>query len=169
MIRRMATTEIVIRALTETDWPAVRRIYADGIATRNATFETRVPSRASLRRKWVSGQRWVAQVDGQVAGWAAMTPVSSRQCYAGVAETSIYIGDGFRGRGVGKALIAHQVSAADDGGWWTLQTAIFPENEASIALHEWAGFRIVGVRERIAQLDGRWRDTVLMERRSPRN
>lgn len=166
---RMPSSEIVVRTLVEADWPAVRRIYAEGIATRNATFETRVPSRATLRRKWVPDQRWVAVAGGEVAGWAALTPVSARQCYAGVGETSIYIGDGFRGRGVGKALISHQVAAADDGGWWTLQTAIFPENEASIALHRWAGFRVVGVRERIARLDGQWRDTVLMERRSSRN
>lgn len=160
------TTEVSVRVLTDADWPDVRRIYAEGIATRTATFETRVPSKATLRRKWLAGQRWVAEADGEMAGWAAMTAVSARQCYSGVAETSIYIGDGFRGRGVGKVLIAHQVAAADDGGWWTLQTSIFPENEASIGLHRWAGFRIVGVRERIARLDGRWRDTVLLERRS---
>lgn len=162
----MANSEITVRALAEADWPGVRRIYAEGIATRNATFETEVPSTAALRRKWLPGQRWVAVADGAVAGWAAMTSVSSRECYSGVAETSIYIGDGFRGRRIGKVLLAHQVAAADEGGWWTLQTSIFPENEASIGLHQWAGFRIVGVRERIARLDGQWRDTVLLERRS---
>ncbi|HEU4541622.1 MAG TPA: GNAT family N-acetyltransferase [Jiangellaceae bacterium] len=161
------TTEVSIRPMEDADWPDVRRIYAQGIATRNATFETRVPSRATLHRKWLAGQRWVAQLDGDVVGWAAVTAVSSRECYAGVVESSIYIGDGMRGRGIGKVLITQQVRATDDAGFWTLQTSIFPENKASIRLHEWAGFRVVGVRERIAQLDGQWRDTVLLERRSP--
>jgi L-amino acid N-acyltransferase YncA len=160
------TTEVGLRALHDSDWPAVRRIYAQGIATRNATFETRVPSRVTLRRKWLAGQRWVAELDGEIVGWAAITSVSARECYAGVVESSIYIADGMRGRGIGKVLIAHQVRAAEDAGFWTLQTSIFPENEASVRLHEWAGFRVVGVRERIARLDGRWRDTVLLERRS---
>jgi len=106
-------------------------------------------------------------VGGRVAGWAAMSLASTRTCYAGVAETSIYIGDEFRGRGVGTALIAQQVRAADDAGVWTLQTSIFPENPASLRLHTRAGFRTVGVRERIGQLHGVWRDTVLMERRRP--
>jgi L-amino acid N-acyltransferase YncA len=105
-------------------------------------------------------------VDGAVAGWAALAPVSVRSCYAGVVESSIYVGEGVRGRGVGKALIHQQVTAADAGGLWTIQTSIFPENRVSLALHRSAGFRTVGVRERIAQLDGRWRDTVLLERRS---
>ncbi len=161
------TTEVSVRALDDADWPQVRRIYAQGIATRNATFETWVPGRATLRRKWLAGQRWVAEVGGEVAGWAALTAVSARECYAGVAESSIYIADGMRGRGIGKALITHQVRTAEDAGFWTLQTSIFPENQASIRLHEWAGFRVVGTRERIAQLDGQWRDTVLLERRSP--
>lgn len=161
------TTQVSIRELNDADWPHVRRIYAQGIATRDATFETRVPSRATLRRKWLAGQRWVAEVGGEVAGWAALTAVSARECYSGVAESSIYIADGMRGRGIGKALIIHQIRAAEDAGFWTLQTSIFPENQASIRLHEWAGFRVVGTRERIAQLDGQWRDTVLLERRSP--
>ena len=160
------TTEETVRTLVDADWPDVRQIYAEGIATRNATFETRVPSRAVLRRKWLAGQRWVAEADGRVAGWASVTAVSSRECYAGVVESSIYIADGMRGRGIGKVLISHQVRSAERAGLWTLQTSIFPENEASIRLHEWAGFRVVGVRERIARLDGQWRDTVLLERRS---
>jgi L-amino acid N-acyltransferase YncA len=162
------TTQVSLRALDDADWPDVRRIYAQGIATRNATFESRVPSRATLRRKWLAGQRWIAELDGEIVGWAAVTPVSARECYSGVVESSIYIADGMRGRGIGRVLIAHQVRAAEDAGLWTLQTSIFPENEASIRLHEWAGFRVVGVRERIARLDGHWRDTVLLERRSQR-
>lgn len=158
---------VAIRAMDRGDWTSVRHIYAEGIATRNATFETDVPSRTSLDAKWLPDHRWVAEVDGDVAGWAAVTPVSPRGCYAGVAETSLYVGSAFRGRGVGKALIHRQVTAADDGAIWTLQSAIFPENRASLALHHAAGFRTVGVRDRIAKLDGRWRDTIMVERRGP--
>lgn len=157
---------VTVRPLDDTDWPAVRHIYAQGIATRNATFETRVPSREALDRKWLPDHRWVAEVDGAVAGWAAISPASQRACYAGVGENSLYVGEDFRGRGVGKALIHRQVTAADGGGLWTLQSAIFPENRVSIALHRAAGFRTVGIRERIARLDGIWRDTVLIERRT---
>ncbi|XVV07379.1 helix-turn-helix domain-containing GNAT family N-acetyltransferase [Actinosynnema sp. CA-248983] len=158
--------DVTVRAMTEDDWTDVRRIYGEGIATRNATFETETPSRRTLDAKWLPDHRWIAEIDGAVAGWAAATPVSARDCYAGVAETSIYVGDGARGRGVGKALLHKQVTAADEAGLWTLQTAIFPENRASIALHHAAGFRTVGVRERIAQHHGVWRDTVLLERRT---
>jgi L-amino acid N-acyltransferase YncA len=158
--------DVTVRALTEDDWADVRRIYAEGIATGNATFETETPSRRTLESKWLPGHRWVAVVDGRVAGWAAATPVSARECYSGVAETSVYVGEDFRGRGVGKSLLHQQVTAADEGGLWTLQTAIFPENRASIALHHSAGYRTVGVRERIAQHHGVWRDTVMLERRA---
>ncbi|MBW4718724.1 helix-turn-helix domain-containing GNAT family N-acetyltransferase [Saccharothrix obliqua] len=158
--------DVTVRAMTDDDWADVRRIYGEGIATRNATFETETASRRTLDAKWLPDHRWVAEVDGRVAGWAAATPVSARDCYAGVAETSIYVGGGFRGRGVGKSLVHKQVTAADEGGLWTLQTAIFPENRASIALHHSAGFRTVGVRERIAQHHGVWRDTVMLERRA---
>jgi L-amino acid N-acyltransferase YncA len=147
------------------DWADVRRIYAEGIATGHATFETDVPDRRTLERGWLPEHRWVAELDGHVVGWAAVTPVSSRAVHAGVAETSIYIGDGYRGRGVGTALIHRQVMAADDAGLWTLQTSIFPENRAGIALHRSAGFRTLGVRERIGRHHGVWRDTVFLERR----
>jgi L-amino acid N-acyltransferase YncA/DNA-binding transcriptional ArsR family regulator len=157
--------DVTVRALEPGDWSAVRRIYAEGIATGHATFETEVPDRSTLDHGWLPDHRWVAEVDGAVAGWAAARPVSTRPVYAGVAETSIYVGDGFRGRGVGKALIHRQVTAADTRGLWTLQTAIFPENRASIALHRSAGFRTLGVRERIGQHHGAWRDTVFLERR----
>jgi L-amino acid N-acyltransferase YncA/DNA-binding transcriptional ArsR family regulator len=157
--------DVEVRALTAADWTAVRRVYGEGIATGDATFETEVPSRTSLDAKWLAGHRWVAVADGEVAGWAAATPVSARECYSGVAETSVYVADGFRGRGVGKALLHKQVTAADDNGLWTLQTSIFPENRASLGLHHSAGFRTLAVRERIAQHHGRWRDTVLLERR----
>ena len=158
--------DVTVRAMTDDDWGDVRRVYGEGIATRNATFETETPSRRTLEAKWLPEHRWVAVVDGRVAGWAAATPVSTRACYAGVAETSVYVGEGYRGRGVGRALLHRQVTAADAGDLWTLQTAIFPENRASIALHHAAGFRTVGVRERIARHHGTWRDTVLLERRA---
>jgi len=158
---------VTVRALAPEDWDDVARIYAEGIATGNATFETTVPPARELDDRWLPGHRWVADVDGTVAGWTAISPVSARACYAGVGETSVYVGDGFRGRGVGKALLHRQVTAADRAGLWTLQTAIFPENRASIALHHSAGYRTLGLRERIAQHHGVWRDTVLLERRSP--
>jgi L-amino acid N-acyltransferase YncA/DNA-binding transcriptional ArsR family regulator len=157
--------DVAVRALEAGDWAAVRRIYAEGIATGDATFETEVPDRRALDHAWLPDHRWVAELDGRVVGWAAAKPVSSRPVYAGVAETSVYVGDGFRGRGVGKALMHRQVMAADDAGLWTLQTSIFPGNRASIALHQSAGFRTLGVRERIGQQDGVWRDTVFLERR----
>ncbi|MGO1050195.1 helix-turn-helix domain-containing GNAT family N-acetyltransferase [Crossiella sp. CA198] len=159
-------SDVAVRALTEADWPAVRRVYGEGIATRAATFETEVPRREILDRRWLPGHRWVAEVDGQVAGWSALSPVSPRECYAGVAETSLYVGADFRGRGVGKSLLHRQVTAADTAGLWTLQTTILTENKPGLALYRSAGFRTVGIRERIAQLDGRWRDTALIERRS---
>lgn len=161
--------DVTVRALEPGDWAAVRHIHSEGIATGIATFETTVPSRVNLDTKWLPEHRWVAEIDGQVVGWTAASPVSTRDCYSGVAETSIYVGDGHRGRGVGKALLHKQVTAADAAGLWTLQTAIFTENRASIALHHAAGYRTVGIRERIAQLDGTWHDTVLIERRSPVN
>ena len=157
--------DVDVRPLADGDWNAVRRIYAEGIGARDATFETEVPDAATLDAGWLPQHRWVAEVDGQVAGWAAAKPVSARPVYAGVAETSIYVGEGFRGRGVGKALIHRQVTAADDGGLWTLQTSIFPENRASLNLHHSAGFRTLAVRERIGRHHGVWRDTVLLERR----
>ncbi len=158
--------DVTVRPLETSDWPAVRRIYADGIATGDATFETEVPERRSLEAKWLLGHRWVAEADGQVAGWTAISPTSTRACYAGVGETSVYVGAGFRGRGIGQSLLHQQVTAADAGGMWTLQTSIFPENRASLALHHSAGYRTLAVRERIAQHHGSWRDTVLLERRS---
>lgn len=161
----MTSTAVSIRPLEAGDWDDVRRIYADGISTRNATFETEVPSADVLDAKWLPGHRWVATLDGRVIGWAAVTPTSPRHCYRGVGETSVYVDPAAAGRGTGTALVRRQVAAADDGGLWTLQTSIFPENHASLAIHHAAGFRDVGRRERIAQLDGIWRDTILLERR----
>jgi L-amino acid N-acyltransferase YncA/DNA-binding transcriptional ArsR family regulator len=158
------------RAMTDADLPVVRDIYSEGIATRNATFETEVPSLADLAHKWLPDHRWVAEMDDvdgtpRVVGWTAINPVSNRSCYSGVGESSVYVTEDARGRGVGKALLYRQVNEADAGGLWTLQTSVFPENRASIALHHSAGYRTLAVRSRIAQLDGVWRDTVLLERR----
>jgi L-amino acid N-acyltransferase YncA/DNA-binding transcriptional ArsR family regulator len=158
--------DVMVRAMESDDWAAVRRIYSEGIATGHATFDTTVPDRRTLDHGWLPQQRWVAEIDGQVVGWAAATPASNRPAFVGVADTQIYVGDGFRGRGVGKALIRKQVMAADAAGLWTLQASIFPENRASIALHQSAGYRTLGVRERIGQHNGIWRDTVLLERRA---
>jgi L-amino acid N-acyltransferase YncA/DNA-binding transcriptional ArsR family regulator len=157
--------DVVIRKMTSDDASVVRHIYAEGIASGLATFETEVPAWDQLDGRWLPGHRHIAEVDGQVAGWAALLPTSTRPCYTGVAETSVYVGASHRGRRVGVALIDALVRGADAGGLWTLQASIFPENTASLRLHRSAGFRTVGVRERIACVDGRWRDTVLVERR----
>jgi len=158
--------DVSVRALRDEDWKRVRTIYAQGIATGLATFETTVPSRSRLDATWLPEHRWVAEIDGQVVGWAAAAPVSERECYSGVAETSVYVADGYRGRGVGKTLLHRHVTEADHAGLWTLQTSVFTENRPSIALLHAAGYRTVGIRERVAQLQGTWRDTVLLERRS---
>jgi L-amino acid N-acyltransferase YncA len=155
-----------IRELRADDWPAVAAIWADGIATGNATFETEVPSWEEFRRSRLDGHRLVAEEGGEVLGWAALSPTSSRPCYAGVVENSVYVAAGARGKGVGLALLERLLAEADTAGIWTVQTSVFPENEASIALHLRAGFRVIGRRERIARLDGAWRDTLLLERRS---
>jgi L-amino acid N-acyltransferase YncA len=147
------------------DWPAVEAIYAEGIATGNATFETSPPTFAEFDASRHRDHRFVAVDDGRVVGWAALMPVSARACYAGVAEHSVYVAAQARGAGVGRALMERLVTSADAGGIWTIQTSVFPENDASVALHEQLGFRVVGRRERIAQLDGVWRDTVLLELR----
>jgi L-amino acid N-acyltransferase YncA/DNA-binding transcriptional ArsR family regulator len=161
--------DVVTRPTVEADLPAVLDIYAEGLATRNATFETRVPTADEMRSRWLPDLAWVAEVDGEVVGWTAITPVSSRECYAGVGESSVYVAESARGRGVGKALLFTQVTEADKAGMWTLQTSIFPENRASLALHHSAGYRTLAVRTRVARLDGAWRDTVLLERRSEIN
>jgi L-amino acid N-acyltransferase YncA len=147
-------------------WPAVRVIYAEGIATGNATFETEVPSWEAWNKAHLEQCRLVARTEKRVLGWAALAPVSGRCVYAGVAEVSIYVAALARGRGVGKALLQALIAASEQAGIWTLQAGIFPENEASLRLHRACGFRQVGFRERIGQLAGVWRDVVLMERRS---
>jgi len=158
---------VEIRELTAEDWPAVEAIYADGIATGDATFETRTPSWQEFDAGRLAGHRLVAVDDGRVVGWAALAPTSARECYAGVVEHSVYVDRAHRGRGIGRRLLEALVARADAAGLWTIQTSVFPENAASVALHERLGFRVVGRRERIARRDGVWRDTILLERRSP--
>ena len=152
--------------MTAADWPAVRAIYLEGIATGNATFETEAPDWPAWDGGHLPHSRLVAR-DGDVLGWAALSPVSSRCVYGGVAEVSIYVAAHARGRGVGRALLESLIAESEPRGIWTLQAGVFPENTASVELHLRCGFRMVGRRERIGQLRGAWRDTVLLERRAP--
>ena len=147
------------------DWPAVEEIFAEGIATRAATFETEPPDYDSFDASHHAEHRLVAIEDGRVVGWVALAPTSPRACYAGVAESSVYVAESARGRGVGRALMEAVLAGARAGGIWTVHAGMFPENTASLALHESLGFRLVGRFERIAQLDGVWRDTILLELR----
>lgn len=151
--------------MTEGDWPEVEAIFLDGIATGNATFETSPPADAAFDESHLRDHRLVATENGAVVGWAVVSPTSSRDCYAGVVESSVYVSAAARGLGVGRALMEALLTSTDAAGIWTVQAAMFPENAASVALHESLGFRLVGRRERIARLDGVWRDTVLLERR----
>jgi L-amino acid N-acyltransferase YncA len=148
------------------DWTAVRAIYLEGIATGNATFETTAPKWEAWDRAHLGSCRFVALAQGAIAGWAALSAVSSRCVYAGVAEVSVYVAGRARGKGVGLALMTWLVAESEKQGIWTLQAGIFPENVASVELHKRVGFRIVGKRERVGCMDSRWRDVVLMERRS---
>ena len=151
------------------DWPAVADIYRQGIAAGHATFETEVPDQEAWSAARHAACHLVAESAGEVVGFAALSPVSRRPVYAGVCEVMIYVAEAQRGRGTGGALLRALVRCSEENGIWTLQAGIFPENVASIRLHERAGFRIVGTHERVGRFhDGRWRDTVLMERRSGR-
>jgi L-amino acid N-acyltransferase YncA len=157
---------VAICPMTEQHWSAVRAIYLEGISTGNATFEQSAPA----WEKWDAGHlqtcRLVALAGGEVVGWAALSPVSGRCVYAGVAEVSVYVAERARGRKLGSRLLAALVEASEQQGIWTLQAGIFPENIASIETHKRCGFRIVGTREKLGSMNGRWRDVVLMERRS---
>lgn len=158
--------DVAIGQLRDKDWPAVRTIYQEGIATGNATFETETPDWETWDQAHRSDCRIVARASDRVVGWAALSPVSGRCVYDGVAEVSVYVAATARGRGIGKALLSALVQASERAGVWTLQAGIFPENVASIAIHKACGFRKVGIRERLGQMDGVWRDVILMERRS---
>jgi phosphinothricin acetyltransferase len=148
------------------DWPGVRAVYLEGIATGNATFETEAPQWDRWDAVHSAACRLVAENAGAVLGFAALSPVSARRVYAGVAEISVYVAEQARGSGIGGALLRELVRASEAAGFWTLQAGIFPENHASLRLHQKCGFRVLGVRERVGCMAGRWRDVVLLERRS---
>ena len=156
----------MIRFMLQNDGERVLEIYRMGLDTRNATFETNVPTWEEWNSKHLTHSRFVAEEDGLVTGWAALSPFSSREAYRGVAELSIYVATGFRGRKIGSDLIEQIIISSEHNGIWTLFSSVFPENEATLKLHNKFGFREIGRRERIARLDGIWRDTTLLERRS---
>jgi L-amino acid N-acyltransferase YncA len=157
-----------IRAMNQADWTRVRAIYAAGIAGGDATYDLEPPDWDEFDDRHLPAHRFVAcDADGQILGWAAVLPTSSRAVYSGVVEVSIYVDPGATGQGVGRALLTALVESTEAAGIWTLNAGIFPENLARLALHERLGFRRVGVRERIGRHHGRWRDVVLLERRSP--
>jgi len=157
---------LVIEKMLPGHWEEVREVYAEGLVTGDATFETDAPAWERWDATHLGCCRLVALEGARVAGWAALSPVSSRKAYAGVAEVSVYVGASFRGMGAGRLLLSALVLESEAAGLWTLQASIFPENVASLALHRACGFREVGRRERVARGDGRWRDTLLLERRS---
>jgi L-amino acid N-acyltransferase YncA len=153
-----------VRELRRDDWPAVRVIYEEGIRS-GATFETEAPSWEA----WDAAHpelRLVAERDGAVVGWAALSPYSARSCYRGVGDVSVYVGEASRGAGVGRLLLEGLVARSEQAGYWTLNAGMFPENEASLRLHQACGFRVIGVRKRLAELGGAWRDAIWLERRS---
>jgi L-amino acid N-acyltransferase YncA len=160
--------EYLIDAMQAADWDQVRGIYLEGIATGHATFETAAPTWEHWDTAHLQFARLVARCGAAVIGWAALSPISSRSVYAGVAEVSVYVSQSARGRGVGYALLDRLVVESEGNGIWTLQAGILPENQASIALHRRCGFREVGRREKIGKLHGVWRDVVILERRSQR-
>ncbi len=156
-----------IEPMTERHAAAVLAIYQAGIDEGDATFETEAPSWPQFTAARLPEHRYVASDGADVLGWVAVSPVSSRCVYAGVVEHSVYVHPAARGRGVGRQLLAALIASTEAAGIWTIQSGIFPENAASVALHHAAGFRTIGVRERIGQHHGRWRDVLLLERRSP--
>jgi phosphinothricin acetyltransferase len=162
-----AASHIEVVPLEPRHWESVERIYLQGIATGNATFETSSPTWEDWDRGHLAHLRLVALDGDEVVGWTALSRVSDRCVYGGVAEESVYVAEGARGRGVGRLLLDELISRSEAAGIWTIQTGIFPENEASLRLHELVGFRVLGVREKLGKLDGVWRDVVFLERRSP--
>jgi L-amino acid N-acyltransferase YncA len=159
-------TAIQLRPMTAADWPCVADIYRHGIQTGNATFQQDTPTFEEWDTAHLKKCRIIAEKAGQVIGWAALTPVSGRCVYAGVAEVSVYVSTSHRGQKIGTTLLERLITESETESLWTLQAGIFPENTASIRIHETAGFRLVGYREKIGQMNGVWRNTVLLERRS---
>ena len=157
---------IIFETLEQQHWPTVKKIYEEGIATGNATFQLSAPEWEEWNNNHLPHSRIIAKEDGIILGWAALTPVSGRCVYAGVAEVSVYVSDSARGKGFGNLLLEKLIEESEANNTWTLQAGIFPENMASISLHKKFGFRIVGRRERIGKMNDIWRDTMLLERRS---
>ena len=155
-----------IRLFEVTDWQTVAAIYQQGLATRNATFETQMPDIDSFVKKFHANMLWVAMIENNVVGWAGLQPVSARKAYEGVAEVTVYVDEKYARKKIGSTLMDHLITESEHVGVWTLFASIFPENVPSIQLHRSMGFREIGYREKIAQLDGKWRDTILFERRS---
>ena len=162
----MNNLEIVFRPIKADDWEIVAAIYKQGIETNNATFQQQIPTWNEWDNRHLKNCRIIASIDNKIAGWAALSPVSTRCVYAGVAEVSVYVANNFRGQHIGKMLLDKLIIESEKENLWTLQAGIFPENIPSLIIHEKAGFRKVGYRENIAKMNGKWRDTVLMERRS---
>ena len=160
------STGDALDAMRAADWAQVRAIYLEGIATGNATFETEAPEWDAWDAAHLACCRLVARCDGAIIGWAALSPMSRRRVYAGVAEVSVYVAAAAQGRGLGRALLARLIDESERHGIWTLQSAILAENAISIALHKRVGFREIGRRERLGQRNGVWRDVLLLERRS---
>jgi len=158
--------ELSITEMQDPDWEEVRSIYIEGIATGDATFETEAPNWEEWNGRFLADCRLVARADGKIVGWAAISPVSSRCVYGGVAEVSVYVAAAARGRGVGRSLLQRLIRESEHAGFWTLQAGIFPENLPSLELVKGCGFREIGYRERLGQMDSRWRDVVIVERRS---
>jgi phosphinothricin acetyltransferase len=160
------TLMTTVRQMTDADWPAVATIYAEGIETGDATFEQTLPTWEQFDGAHTPTCRLVAEANGCVLGWAVLSPVSHRPVYRGVAEVSVYIRASARGQGIGRTLLKAIIEESEQAGYWTLQAGIFPENAASLTLHKHCGFRMVGYQERLGQMNGHWRDVVLLERRS---
>jgi phosphinothricin acetyltransferase len=158
--------EYTLQEMMDDDWEQVRSIYLEGLREGNSTFETEAPSWEAWNEAHLASPRLVMRAADQVLGWAALSPVSKRRVYSGVAEVTIYVTQLARGKGIGRKLLEALIEASERAGIWTLQASIFPENVASVELHLKCGFREVGRRERIARLNGVWRDTVLFERRA---
>lgn len=160
-------SELAIAQMRPFDWAEVKAIYLEGIATGHATFETDAPSWEDWDNAHLPFARLVARDGQRISGWAALSPVSRREAYSGVAEVSVYVAAKNRNAGVGRVLLAALIAESEVNGIWMLQAVVFPENAATLALHVRCGFREVGRRERIGKLNGEWRDTILLERRSP--